>query len=170
MRMTNWKVTAELIGIAAIVASLIFVGLQLRQDQEIAVSQIYADWDDTRIEWARLINENDEVWIRGLSGGDLNEQERLRFESLADTWFHMENGRYIRARRISLASPRDIALRDAAFLLDHPGLRRWWDVRWTYRRSMGIDNPFFESEVNQIIKDFESGSLKHIKRQSDAPM
>ncbi len=31
MKITNWKDNAELIGIAAIVASLIFVGLELRQ-------------------------------------------------------------------------------------------------------------------------------------------
>ena len=32
MKKTDWKGTAELIGIAAIVASLVFVGLELRQN------------------------------------------------------------------------------------------------------------------------------------------
>jgi hypothetical protein len=40
---TGWKDIAELIGIVAIVASLIFVGLQLKQSHEIAASQIYQD-------------------------------------------------------------------------------------------------------------------------------
>ena len=43
MKTSNWKDTLELIGIAAIVASLMFVGLQLRQDQRIAEAQIYAE-------------------------------------------------------------------------------------------------------------------------------
>ena len=34
----HWKDIAELIGISAIVASLIFVGLQMRQAQDIAIS------------------------------------------------------------------------------------------------------------------------------------
>ncbi len=38
---TGWKDIAELIGIVAIVASLIFVGLQLKQSQEIAISSQY---------------------------------------------------------------------------------------------------------------------------------
>ncbi len=41
MKKKDWKDTAELIGIAAIVASLIFVGLELRQSQEIALSEAY---------------------------------------------------------------------------------------------------------------------------------
>ena len=36
MKTGNWKDSAELVGIAAIVASLIFVGIQLRQEQRIA--------------------------------------------------------------------------------------------------------------------------------------
>jgi len=38
---TNWKDNAELVGVAAIVASLIFVGLQLKQSQDIAIAAQY---------------------------------------------------------------------------------------------------------------------------------
>ena len=41
MKKTDWKGIAELIGIVAIVASLIFVGLELRQSQMIAVASQY---------------------------------------------------------------------------------------------------------------------------------
>jgi hypothetical protein len=40
---SNWRAYAELIGIAAIVASLIFVGLQLKQSQEIAIAGQYQE-------------------------------------------------------------------------------------------------------------------------------
>ena len=39
MKETNWKDLAELVGIAAIVAPLIFVGLQMQQTRDIAVSE-----------------------------------------------------------------------------------------------------------------------------------
>ena len=42
MKNSSWKDNAELIGIAAIVASLIFVGLQLRLDRKIAVASVQA--------------------------------------------------------------------------------------------------------------------------------
>jgi len=38
---TSWKDVAELIGIAAIVASLIFVGLQMKQSQDIAIAATF---------------------------------------------------------------------------------------------------------------------------------
>jgi len=41
MKFADWKDSAELIGIVAIVASLVFVGLQLRQSHEIALATQY---------------------------------------------------------------------------------------------------------------------------------
>jgi len=41
VKTTNWKDTAELIGITAIVASLVFVGLQMKQSQDIAIAAQY---------------------------------------------------------------------------------------------------------------------------------
>ena len=51
MAIKSWKDTAELIGIAAIVASLIFVGLQMQQSQEIAIADQYQDRADAALEW-----------------------------------------------------------------------------------------------------------------------
>ena len=166
----DWKSIAELVGIAAIVASLVFVGIQLRQEQDIAQSQLTSDWDDTRIEWSKLLHGNSDVWLRGLAGTELDQEEQLRFESLADTWFHIENGRYNRSNRIGLAEPRGLGIRVAAFLIDHPGLRKWWIERWEYRRSMGIGIPSFVAVVDSFIEDMESDRLEHIERDSAVPM
>ena len=51
MKATNWKDVAELIGIAAIVASLIFVGLQMKQSHEIALAEIYQARTATVVDW-----------------------------------------------------------------------------------------------------------------------
>lgn len=42
MKFKEWNEIAELIGIAAIVASLVFVGLQMRQDHDLARSELAA--------------------------------------------------------------------------------------------------------------------------------
>jgi hypothetical protein len=41
MQFSKWKERAELVGLGAIIASLIFVGLQLKQSQEIALANQY---------------------------------------------------------------------------------------------------------------------------------
>ena len=53
MNKADWKDTAELIGIAAIVASLTFVGLELRQSQRIA----YAEQEGAQIADHMAIDE-----------------------------------------------------------------------------------------------------------------
>jgi len=47
MQKTGWKDIVELIGITAIVASLLFVGLQMKQSQQIALSAIYQARSDS---------------------------------------------------------------------------------------------------------------------------
>jgi hypothetical protein len=49
IKKSDWKDIAELIGIAAIVASLLFVGLQMKQSQEIAIAAQYHDRADNQI-------------------------------------------------------------------------------------------------------------------------
>ena len=60
MNNTDWKSIAELIGIAAIVASLLFVGLQMKQSQEIAIAQQYQDRSAAALDWylARMQSES----------------------------------------------------------------------------------------------------------------
>ena len=58
MRKTNWKDFAELIGIASIVASLIFVGLQMQQAEDIALAELNASSISDNVDLASLINEH----------------------------------------------------------------------------------------------------------------
>ena len=92
----QWKDLAEVVGFIALIASLIFVGLQIRQDQDIARIQNAADFDDTMIEYARVINANRDVWIRGLEGGDLSLEDQVSFEVVAFAVWHKFLGLYNR--------------------------------------------------------------------------
>ncbi len=49
MKQQDWKNIAELVGIAAIVASLIFVGLQMKQSHEIAIGDQYQNRADAAL-------------------------------------------------------------------------------------------------------------------------
>jgi hypothetical protein len=51
MKRFNWRDLAEIIGFASIVGSLIFVGMQLRQSQEIAIASQYQERASTAVEY-----------------------------------------------------------------------------------------------------------------------
>ena len=92
MNHTNWKDIAELLGIGAIVASLIFVGLQIQQDQEIAIAATYGTLAESTANIADLIDRNAEVWQRGLDDEELSSSDRIKFLALAKAvQMHLSN-------------------------------------------------------------------------------
>ena len=59
MKHSNWKEIAEVIGIATIVASLVFVGIELRQSQMIAVASQYQSRIGFNLQFYDSFNEPD---------------------------------------------------------------------------------------------------------------
>jgi len=59
MKKPNWRDLTEIFGHIAIVASLIFVGLQMNQSQEIAIASQYQERASTAVEYygAQMVNE-----------------------------------------------------------------------------------------------------------------
>ena len=90
MNKSDWKTTAELIGIAAIVVSLVFVGLQVRQEYRVADAQRDTDFNASQIEIANLITENDALWRKGLAGDELTPEEETSFEAIV----HVVDSKY----------------------------------------------------------------------------
>ena len=125
----NWREIVEIVGILAIVASLVFVGLQLRQDQRIAAAQIFADFDDTQIELSRLLIENHEVWRAGSSEEELSDAEQFVFRALAEAVVAKYNGFIARAIRLETQPVESYAIRYAFLLHSTPGLRRYFEKR-----------------------------------------
>ncbi len=82
MQSANWKTAAELIGIAAIVGSLIFVGLQIAQTQKIAFAETDLSLLSSKIEITNGINDYADIWVRGSSGDDLDPAEAAIFSNL----------------------------------------------------------------------------------------
>jgi hypothetical protein len=82
MNRTYWKDIAELVGIAAIVASLIFVGLQMRQDRTIAESESYIDAASQITELNQLISDNKDIWVKGLDGDELTAEEQSVYQGM----------------------------------------------------------------------------------------
>jgi len=68
MQDITWRGVAELIGVGAVVASLIFVGLQMRQSQDIAMAENIFSGNSDRLAMNLAITENPEIWVKGNAG------------------------------------------------------------------------------------------------------
>ena len=126
----DWKIIAESVGIISIVLSLVFVGLQLRQSQVIARNDIDGQFLENRIEAVGQINDHVNIWVRGLAGDKLSDDDAVVFENLIlnfndiayfTSFNHFNLGNDGAAR----ISTDDFAI----FLHSNPGARRVWEAR-----------------------------------------
>jgi len=167
----HWKDIAELVGIAAIVVSLIFVGTQIRQDQDIAVAQIFADYDDTQIEWARLVGENKDVWVRGLKDEELSDADGASFNVIAAAFFDKESTRVRRSILITGVPSSGIVKKNADIIYSYPGLMAAWKDWATFHRAHHHSEWFYEylDGVDASIEEIRSGIRDHTEPPAFGP-
>ena len=79
---SNWKDIAGVVGIAAIVASLIFVGLELRQSQQTARNETDSVIFSSFLDMRDAENEYSDIWVRGNRGDELDESEMSIYQNL----------------------------------------------------------------------------------------
>ena len=163
MKLSGWKDTVELIGIAAIVASLVFVGLQMRQEQKIASSQVWSERNMLRADLASLIYTHPQIWTNGLEGSELSPSDTVRFEAMAFLYFHKESIQYSqRLLRISPEPEHLIAYGLANMIWSYPGLRAVWS-RWLSGHQISSPSNPFTIDVERQLDEIESGVLTHIE-------
>ena len=114
----------------AIVLSLIFVGLQLKQSQVIARNEIDGQYLENRIEATGQINDHVNVWVRGLAAEKLSVDDAAVFENLL---LNINDITYFTAlNHFNLGSNTDARINTddfALFLHRNPGARRAWEAR-----------------------------------------
>ena len=126
----EWKVIAESIAMMAIVLSLVFVGLQLKQSQVIARNEIDGLFLENRIEAVGQINDHVNVWVRGLAAEKLSVDDAAVFENLLInindiTFFTASNHFNLGSNEDARINIDDFAI----FLHRNPGARRVWEAR-----------------------------------------
>ncbi len=169
MKSVVWKDVLELTGISAIVASLIFVGLQLKQSQDIALSELGASILASRVETNSSISDHSEVWAKGNSGADLDESETASYWHMLHSvyWRHVIG--WDNRLRFGQDFVADLIASDfVIFLHDNPGARQIW-VKQTEsttekRRLLGTGTSLIEFDVLVFEKLDE---LNHLIKFSD---
>ena len=152
------KELLEAIGFVALIASLIFVGLQIRQEQTIARAQDAADFDDTMIEYARVINTNRDIWIKALEGAELSPQDQVTFESVAFAVWQKFTSIYRRDRLLFQSDGMSAARQFAAEMFLYPGLRQYVLTRCRHRESIGQEVPLCD-DVRTQLERYDEGTL-----------
>lgn len=161
MKPENWKDVAELIGVAAIVASLVFVGLQLRQEQEIAITETFGDMSQSMVDLALEIGNHMDTWQRGLDGEELTSSEQGRFDALATSAIQLNQRIYIRWVRLGPIDP-DVAASSFAYALYiFPGLRRHYEAVNGFEASLESARGFsqainpWQPAVNRFLQHYD---------------
>ena len=129
MKETDWKAIAELVGIGAIVVSLVFVALQLKQSQDIAIAELRQARQSSNVELSSLIAAHSDIWLRGNAGAKLTANDQKVYAQLieAQHWSHWTG--WSRANRFGQDIPRRIAIADfAGFLYQNPGALAAWNA------------------------------------------
>lgn len=150
----NWKEGVELIGILAIVASLIFVGLQLRQEHAIANAQLQNEMISARIELNDQVIGNAAVLVKANNGESLTEEEQLILYELVDS--HWAEGFFGYRRWQFVEHPAYLAPMRAFsnFLHENPAaLRVWETMPQNLRRNeaaQGVFNELVRERIAQL--------------------
>ena len=127
MKSMNRKDVVELIGIVAIVASLIFVGVQVSLDREIAVAEGNLANAANSIEANNAFLDNSDVWVRGSSGERLDEENAVVFRYLVKNVHDVARMEFTRLNRLGDDEiAQTVAADFSAFLFRNPGARALW--------------------------------------------
>jgi hypothetical protein len=121
----------QTVSVFAIIGSLVFVGIQIRQNTRATQAASHHAVSNSLNEINRIFVENAEVtkiWLAGLNDRQgLSPEDRWRFDSLARAYMHVCETMYIQAdlgtgdKEIMLSEENGIRT-----VLASPGVREWW--------------------------------------------
>ena len=159
MRSTNWKDIVEFVGIGAIIASLVFVGMQMQQSQQLAFADSVLAMAANRIEEGSLQAEHIDVWLKGNAGEEMDAKDRevykILFANKQDAAFY----NWIALENIGTQYQGVATQGLARFLYQNPGARVEWNLRTQQDGTLSIKlegvGPAFATEVNAVLEQFE---------------
>lgn len=140
----------QVVGILAIVGSLIFVGLQIRQATETRDFEGALEAQESSVEWFALLAEHGDIWLRGCAGDPLTDEERFVFRKLSVAWLHREAWIWLRGDSIGSALTKNDAVYSVALNLhSFEGLRRELDASEAFNQLGfgGSKLPQFSEEI-----------------------
>lgn len=127
MNLKSLRDLIEVVGLVAIVASLIFVGIELRQSRAIAIGDGNLSNAEIQIETNNAINEHSAIWIVGNSGEVLSDEDTVIFQNLVRNKAIHAFMEYARLDQVEFYEAAEaINAEFSVFLFENPGARQIW--------------------------------------------
>jgi len=159
----NWKNLVEAAGVTAIVASLVFVGMELRQSQEIAKAEIGMAALAAQIEMNNQMAERPDVWRRGRVGEELSDDDQMVFDLMIRNQNALSFWSYTSFYRIDRGSRANQAiLNHAEFLHKNPGAMKSFEAfavnDQSYRAVNGVplESESYSDKLREVIERYEA--------------
>ena len=162
MELTQLADIGEFVGGIAVIASLFYVGQQIRQTRTVLIRAAERDWhrDNTAaVHFAGRDEKMAEVWLQGMSDfAGLGPEDAWRFETALYSWLASFEMAYL-DRRKGLGDPETAVVhRDTvAQIMRLPGPTVWWEQRKNWFAAS------FQEEVERI-RSADSDSLGALVR------
>jgi hypothetical protein len=163
--MMNWDAVgaiSEIVGVVAIIASLIYVAVQIRQNTDIARATIVHETSVSFSRFHELLAADAEladIYIRGVRGEDLTEIETCRFISLIEiTMAYLEDVDHQYKSDLYFDEEDDIDLilyiapSYRAFLCS-PLFRKWWKDQ-----APDSTTPSMYVKMSEILASWDAGN------------
>lgn len=122
---------SQIVAVVGIFASLVFVGLQIRQNTRATRAASHNAVSDSLNEINRMFAENADltkIWLAGMADRkSLTPEERWRFDATARAYMHVCETMYIQAglgagdKSVMHAEEEGIRV-----VFGAPGIREWW--------------------------------------------
>jgi hypothetical protein len=130
MNKRRWNDWMEGVGIIAIVASLIFVGLQLRQAEKIARAEAFSTMLSNEVEVGNSLRADMSIWRKGTAGAELADDEAAIFAVLVRQVNEVAYSGFMQMRELGGdAAARPSVTNFAIFLYNNPGAKSVWLAR-----------------------------------------
>lgn len=151
----SWKDITETVGIVAIVASLIFVGLEMRQTRSIALAATYQARTDSEMFFQSIAMQPhiQEAFAKDRGDEILTPKDKQITVSVRNLGFmYLENVHYqFELEMLTEEIWNAHLLGHLSGDIDDPDFRDWW------AESRKIWRPSFASSIDQFIENYDSG-------------
>jgi len=135
MSKERWKNIIEAVGIVSIVASLIFVGMEVRQSGRAANDEALVGDTALIIDTQSLVLAHPDVWRRGCAGATLDATEEVIFSQIHFAYVMQYFLRWERENRgLEVASPEMTVDNVAMNIYRYPGFEREWEAQGKLRQ------------------------------------
>jgi hypothetical protein len=152
----NWEAigaVGEVVGAIAVVATLLYLSVQLRQNTRTVEHSIQRGVYDDASDWVYKLVESPELtelYRAGMNGDDLSSNDRLRFSLLLGQLFQHWNHAY------TSGAFEVVDNANLPGVLSKPGGAAYWR-KTVAGKNLSFD-PEFTRHVNRILAEVEAGS------------